>query len=81
MTSHQKNHKQLRATYLESLAEAIILHRSPLLDCPEAAFLKQECTLKQIKQLQKREQHCRMYRAIGNTLTPGETLGQQGTYS
>jgi hypothetical protein len=74
MTSHQNNHKQLRATYLESLAEAIILHRSPLLDRPEAESLKHESKLKQIKQLQKREQHRRMYMTLGNTLNPGETM-------
>jgi hypothetical protein len=51
MVSHQQNHKQLRASYLESLAEAIVLHRSPLLDRPEAASYKQECTLKEIKKL------------------------------
>jgi hypothetical protein len=74
MTCHQKNHKQLRASYLESLAEAIVLHHSPL-NRPEATSTKQECTLNQIQKLQKREQQRTMYMAIGKVLNPGVTMG------
>ncbi len=75
MVSHQKNHPQLRQSYLEGLAEAIVLHQSPTLSSPEATHIRAERTSKQLKNLIRREKHKKMYNKIGHTLVPHQSKG------
>ncbi len=51
----QKKHRELRISYLESLAEAIVLHHSPHLEATAAAPIRTERTQHQVKQLIYRE--------------------------
>jgi hypothetical protein len=64
----QKSHQELRDTYLEDLAEAIVLDRSPNLADKALAPVRAERSEKQLKQLISREKMRRMYRKIGRTL-------------
>jgi hypothetical protein len=70
-----KDHRALRQSYPEELAEAIVLFHSPTLDTNEASPIKKEQTVEKLRQLQKREKLKRMYRKIGNTLDPNMSLG------
>ncbi len=64
----QKSHQELRDTYLEDLAEAIVLDRSPNLADEALTPVRAEWSEKQLKQLISREKMRRMYRKIGRTL-------------
>jgi len=64
----QKQHQELRDTYLEDLAEAIVLDRSPNLADPALEAVKLERSEKQLKQLISREKMRRMHRKIGRAL-------------
>jgi hypothetical protein len=75
MTENQLNHKQLRASYLESLAEAIVLHHSPYLSDPEYAQIKRDQMLQQLRQLHQREYRRSMYRILGHTLSSNSNPG------
>ncbi len=75
MISQRKNHRQLRESYLEGLAEAIVLHQSPTLHRAEAIYIREEQKTKQLKNLIKREKYRRMYRKIGHTLAPNLSKG------
>ncbi len=75
MKTSQKDHRKLRASYLEQLAEAIVLHQSPTLDTNEATPIRIERVRKQVLQLKKREKHKHMYKKIGTTLDPNVSLG------
>jgi hypothetical protein len=75
MRTSQKDHKKLRESYLEQLAEAIVIHRSPSLDTNEATPIRMERVAKLLKQLLKRERNRRMCKRIGNTLDPNLSLG------
>jgi hypothetical protein len=75
MRASQKDHKKLRASYLEQLAEAIVIHQSPSLDTNEATPVRMERVTKQVKELRRREQQKRMYKKIGHTLNPNLSLG------
>ncbi len=67
LKQRQCNHVQLREEYLESLAEAILLHRNPnLASTNEKLFGKKKA--KQIKALKKREFRKRLFKKISNTL-------------
>jgi hypothetical protein len=74
----QKNHQELRDTYLEDLAEAIVLDRSPNLADEALTPIRAERSEKQLKQLISREKLCRMYRKIGRALNKlsGKGLSQ-----
>ena len=75
MRQHQRNHRTLRETYLENLAEAIILHRCPALDTPEATMTRQNFITQQLRQLLARERKRRLYRKLGTTLHPSQHSG------
>ncbi len=64
----QQQHQTLRDTYLEDLAEAIVLDRSPNLADPTLEAVKVERSEKQLKQLISREKMRKMYRKIGRAL-------------
>jgi len=67
---HQRQHVELRTTYLESLAEAIVLERSPNLVHESVSHVKEERMASQVKQLIKQENLRRMFRKIKRILTP-----------
>jgi hypothetical protein len=75
LRSKQKDHHTLRQTYLEELAEAIVLFHDPTLDTNNAEPIRQERTTIQLRQLQRREKQKRIYRKIGTTLAPNKSLG------
>jgi len=64
----QAKHQELRDDYLEDLAEAIILDRSPSSAHDTAAHVLAEKTAKQLQQLISQEKMRKMYRKIGRTL-------------
>jgi hypothetical protein len=68
--SYQINHIELRETYLQGLAEAIVSKQYPHLDLPANKHLKPEQVAKEIKELIKREQRRKMYRKFGHCLQP-----------
>jgi len=68
LKSLQQQHQQLRDTYLEELAEAIILDRSPHLEDEKHAHILAEQRARQIKQIISREKMRRMFKKIGITL-------------
>lgn len=71
----QKQHQELIDKYLEGLAEAIVLDRSPDLgsDPTRAVLVKHK--EKQIKQILSREKIRRMYRKIGSALHKNKGKG------
>ncbi len=75
LRKHQRQHKELRSTHLEELAEAIVLDRSPGLAHESVAQVKEERVANQIKQLLKRENLRRMFRKIKRILKPVAQLG------
>ena len=75
MTGHQKNHKQLRANHLESLAEAVVLHRSPNLSHDSMAGIKQERTEQYLKEIIQREKKRQAHQKINFTLNPSQSSG------
>lgn len=64
----QSKHQELRESYLEDLAEAIVLERSPYLEDDKQAHILLEKKAKQIRQLISREKMRQMYRKIGRAL-------------
>jgi hypothetical protein len=68
LASCKKNHVALRESYLQGLAEAIVLQRCPFLDEPRNSHLKAERVAKELQELIKREQIRRMHRKIGAIL-------------
>jgi hypothetical protein len=75
LQANQKKHRELRTSYLESLAEAIVLHQSPNLEASEAAPIRIERTKHHVKQLIHREKRKRMFKKIGTTLHPHSSTG------
>lgn len=71
----QKNHRNLRSSYLESLAEAVVLHRNPNLSQPFAEQRKSQCVEKELKQLKWRETMRKTYIKIGHILSPTSNKG------
>lgn len=56
MKTAKKDHLKNRMSYVEELSEARVIHRSPhLLDTNEATPIRQERTIKERKNLLKRE--------------------------
>lgn len=53
LRQHQKRHVDLRTSYLEGLAESIVLDRSPGLAHDSVAHVKEERVTAQIQQLLK----------------------------
>ena len=74
LKSLQAQHQELRESYLEGLAEAIVLDRAPQLDHDSLQHIKLDRKEKQLKQLIAREKVRRMYRKIGRVL--GKTKGK-----
>lgn len=73
----QQQHVQLRASFLEDLPEAIVIHHSPDLTFDSMEIIRKECALKQLKQLKFRERMRRTYKKISNTLKPFKQFGLQ----
>jgi hypothetical protein len=67
---NQKHHKHLRATHLEALVEAIVLHQSPNLVHESVSAIKSDRMLKVIKNLKYQEKMRTIYRKLANTLNP-----------
>jgi hypothetical protein len=61
MITHRKQHKELRASHSEQLAEAIVLHRSPNLHHESAQHIREELKLEVLKQISTRENIRRSY--------------------
>jgi len=70
LRQHQRQHVELHTTHLESLAEAIVLERSPNLVHKSVTHVKEERVASQVKQLIKRENLRRMFRKIKRILKP-----------
>ncbi len=70
MVQYRKNHQELRATYLEQLAEAIVINRSPNSATTSAIHILEEHKLQVLKQLMTHETMRRTYRKIKTTLSP-----------
>jgi hypothetical protein len=75
LNSYKKLHRQLRESHLDSLADAIVLHHSPNLIHDSVSHIKEERKLKTIKHLRFRECMHRIYKKIGFTIKPTNTLG------
>jgi hypothetical protein len=75
LRDYQKRHRELRAKYLEELAEAIVLDRSPDLEHSSMVHVKEDRVTNQIKQLLKRENMRRMFRKIKRVLKPVARMG------
>jgi hypothetical protein len=68
MRQAQKHHVELRESYLNGLAEAIVLEKKPHLSKKENSDALYYLTEEQVQCLLKRERRRRMYRSIGNAL-------------
>lgn len=75
MKDHQKQSKQLRSSFLESLAEAIVLHQAPNLAYDSMEHIRTERTLKQVKAFIRREKKRQSFRKIGAVLNPNQNKG------
>jgi len=65
----QQQHQQLRANYLEKLAEALVLKRAPYLDTdPKYEERLTLRTAKEVKRLIRLEQKRKYYKMIGSQL-------------
>ena len=71
----QKRHQELRDTYLENLAEAIVLNRTPQLAESGLEHLLKDKSAKQLKQLISREKMRKMYRKLGRLLNKSKGSG------
>jgi hypothetical protein len=71
----RKQHATLWQSYLEDLAEAIVLKRSPHLHNPSLKSTRESVTLQQLKSLIKREKTRRIFRKIGLTLRGASSSG------
>ena len=70
LTDMQSQHANLRASFLEDLAEAIVLRHYPC-DSSNSMEAIKDRTAKQLKQLRFREKMRKSYRKIANTFAPG----------
>jgi len=75
MKAAKRDHRKNRKSYVEGLAEAIVLHHSPHLATNEATPNRQERIVQQMKNLRRRERQKRMFKKIGHTLAPNRTIG------
>jgi hypothetical protein len=73
--TYQKEHKTLRASYLEELAEALVLHQSPNLSHDSMESIRRDRVEKVTKQLIKRETSRKTFRKIGRLLSPAQNKG------
>jgi hypothetical protein len=64
----QKMHRELRETYLEQLAEAIVLERAPHLNQDSMQTICHEQVEKQVKQLISCKKRRKIYRKLGALL-------------
>jgi hypothetical protein len=71
----QSRHRELQASHLEQLAEAIVLHQSPQLCFDSVEHIKEERKAKQIKLLIKREKTRRYFRKLGHLLRENTNKG------
>jgi hypothetical protein len=71
----QTKHQELRETYLEDMAKAIILDRSPTLAEPGLEPITKDRAEKQLKQLLSREKAREMYWKIGRVLNKATGKG------
>jgi hypothetical protein len=67
---NQKRHFSLRENYLERLAEAIVLRKSPKLNDVRHAQVLEAKTKKALKRILHQERMRRMYKNIGACLNP-----------
>jgi hypothetical protein len=74
----QLRHLELRETYLEGLAEAIVLDGSPHFDSDSVVHIQKERREKQLKNLMSREKTRQMYRKIGRALNKSRGGGLCG---
>jgi hypothetical protein len=68
LKSLQEQHEGLRESYLEGLAEAIVLNRSPKLAEEGMESIKRDRANKQLRRLLSREKMWKMFCKIGKTL-------------
>jgi hypothetical protein len=68
----QKKHRTLRETYLEQLATAIVLEKSPQLDDPHKETQLKRRIKEAINRIWKKERRQAMYSSIGKTLNTRE---------
>jgi hypothetical protein len=68
LENYKKCHKELRASFLEDLALARVLHSSPHLSHDALHHIKEDRSLRELKQLFSRENIRRSHRKIGRTL-------------
>jgi hypothetical protein len=68
MKSRQKSHVELRESYLNGLAEALVLEKRPYLKQEEYAMTIHILTKERIRSLIRREKKRKMYRTIGRIL-------------
>jgi hypothetical protein len=71
----QKSHQELHQTYLQGIAEALVLKTAPHLDKAEYTEEKVEQTAAQIKPLLAWEKSRAMYRQINRCLKPFSSPG------
>jgi len=71
----QARHTELRESFLEGLAEAIVLHRNPRLEDEGMEAVKKSKAEQQLKQLMSREKLRKMYRKISRILNKTKGKG------
>jgi hypothetical protein len=71
----QRQHKLLWSTYLEDLAEAIVVSQAPHLNGDSMEQVRKERQRLQLQRLHKRETSRRLYRKIGKILKPHQNTG------
>ncbi|MFN9983150.1 MAG: hypothetical protein ACK53Y_24700, partial [bacterium] len=69
---HQHQHSKLRASHLESLAEARVVQRSPDLSYESMQEVRSTRTQKKLRQLIQWEAMRKSYRKIGKLLNPNQ---------
>jgi hypothetical protein len=75
LKEHQRNHKNLRTSYLEELAEAIVLSTSPSVkEDISGTLMREKCQL-QLRKLLRREQKRQLYRKLGFLLHRKQNQG------
>jgi len=71
----QKQHQELRETYLEDLAEVIVLNRASHLAENGLEYLLKDRSAKQLQQLPSREKMWKMYRKLARILNKTKGTG------
>ncbi len=66
----QKSHVELRETYLQGLAEALVMKQQPHLKKDEHSSIIAQLLADQVKCLIKKEKRWRMYKTIDHILSP-----------